>query len=325
MSDLDQLSSLADSRQRLSQAIATRVIGQTPAEEAVLTAIFAGGHALLIGVPGLAKTMLVKTIADALGWQHRRIQFTPDLMPADITGTDILREDRASGERHLAFLPGPVFGNIILADEINRAPPKTQAALLEAMQEGAVTVGGRTYPLPAPFFVLATQNPIEQEGTYPLPEAQLDRFLVAVPIDYPLEADERAIAALDTRVRTTVAPVLDIPAFQALSSLVARIPVPAPVVDYAVRLVRASRPLEGASAFVRENVAWGAGPRASQALVAVARARAALAGLPAVGSAEIHAVAPLVLRHRIVPSFQAAGAGIDGRAIVEHLLAQVRP
>ena len=329
MSDLALLENVAQTRAKLNAAIAGRVVGQTDTIEAVLTAILAGGHALLVGVPGLAKTLLVKAVADALGWQYRRIQFTPDLMPSDITGTDILHEDKASGERRLAFVQGPVFGNIILADEINRTPPKTQSALLEAMQEHAVTVGGRTYPLPDPFFVLATQNPIEQEGTYPLPEAQLDRFLLCIHLDYPSVADEQAIAALDTRARAAITPVLSIGDYQNLASLVARIPVPAPAIEHAVRLVRATRQSSNGGEvpfpFLKENIAWGAGPRASQALVAAARARAALHGIPAVGLAEIRAVAPLVLAHRIVPSFQAAGAGIDGRAIVKKLLELVTP
>ncbi len=329
MSDLALLEDVARTRSQLTAAIAGRVVGQTEVVEAVLTAIFAGGHALLVGVPGLAKTLLVKTVADALGWQYRRIQFTPDLMPADITGTDILREDKISGERRLDFVPGPVFGNLILADEINRTPPKTQSALLEAMQEHAVTVGGRTYPLPDPFFVLATQNPIEQEGTYPLPEAQLDRFLLSIYLDYPTVQDERTIAALDTRVRASVSSVLDQQNYRILADVVARIPVPQPAIDYAVKLVRATRPKAAAGEtvlpYITDHVAWGAGPRAAQGLVAAARARAALHGLPAVGLDDIRAVVPLVLPHRIVPSFQAAGAGIDGRVIAAKLLELVRP
>ena len=329
MSDLALLEDVARTRGQLTEAIAGRVVGQAEVVEAVLTAIFAGGHALLVGVPGLAKTLLVKTVADALGWQYRRIQFTPDLMPSDIVGTDILREDKLSGERRLDFVPGPVFGNLVLADEINRTPPKTQSALLEAMQEHAVTVGGRTYPLPEPFFVLATQNPIEQEGTYPLPEAQLDRFLLSIHLDYPNVREECAIAALDTRVRAAVPAVLTAVNYQKLADLVARIPVPPPVIEHAVRLVRATRPKAAAGEtvlpWIADHVAWGAGPRAAQALVAAARARAALNGRPAVGLAEIRAVAPLVLPHRVVASFQAAGAGIDGRAIVTKLLELVRP
>ncbi len=324
MSDLALLDHVTASRQRLTAALAGRVVGQQATIDAVLTAIFAGGHALLVGVPGLAKTLLVKSVAEALGWQFRRIQFTPDLMPADITGTEILREDRATGQRELSFAPGPVFGNLILADEINRTPPKTQAALLEAMQEGSVTAGGRTHALPQPFFVLATQNPIEQEGTYPLPEAQLDRFLLCIHLDYPARDEEMAIATLDTRTRATVSPVLSIADFQEQLALVARLPVPEVAVRHAVDLARASRPGEG-QAWVKANVAWGAGPRASQALVAAARARAARLGLPAVGIAEIRAVAPLVLAHRVVPSFSAQGQGIDGRAIAAKLLELVSP
>ncbi len=333
--DLTTLDQLAAVRARLVSAIAGRVVGQQATVEAVLISIFAGGHALLVGAPGLAKTLLVSTVAEALGWSFHRIQFTPDLMPSDITGTEILREDRATGARTLQFVPGPVFANLVLADEINRTPPKTQAALLEAMQERAVTTSGQTRPLPAPFFVLATQNPIEQEGTYPLPEAQLDRFLVAIDVGYPSHAEEVAIAQLDLRRRTPIAPVLAIEDFHRLADLVARIPVPEVAVRHAVDLVRTSRPKpasgEKAAAgepihpYVAANVAWGAGPRATQALVAVARARAALAGQPAVGVADIRAVASLVLAHRLVPSFQAAGAGTDGRAIVAKLLEIVQP
>ncbi len=325
MNDLAQLDSLASVRSRLIEAIGQRVIGQAATVDGVLIAVLAGGHAMLVGAPGLAKTLLVGAISDALGWSFRRIQFTPDLMPADITGSDVLREDRASGARSLSFMPGPVFANIVLADEINRTPPKTQAALLEAMQERAVTIGGTTHQLPQPFFVLATQNPIEQEGTYPLPEAQLDRFLACVWVDYPSEAEELAIAAMDTRRKAPISPVITMEEFQQLSELVARIPVPAVALRHAVELARASRPGPDSAPWVREHLAWGAGPRATQALIAASRAYAALRGSPAVGIAEVRACAPLVLAHRMVPSFQAAGAGIDGRAIVKHLLDTIKP
>ncbi|MEK7415557.1 MAG: MoxR family ATPase [Planctomycetota bacterium] len=325
MPDLADLPVFAAARTRLLSAVATRVVGQDATVEAVLTAVFAGGHVLLVGAPGLAKTLLVHTLADALGWSFHRIQFTPDLMPSDITGTEILREDRATGARELAFVPGPVFANLVLADEINRAPPKTQAALLESMQERSVTCSGATRALPQPFFVLATQNPIEQEGTYPLPEAQLDRFLVGIRVPYPTRDEELAVAALDTRRRAPVAPVLSIEEFQRCADLVAAIPVPPVAVAHAVDLCRASRPDAQASPWVREHVAWGAGPRAAQALVACARARAALQGRAAAEPADIRAVAPLVLPHRLVPSFAAAGAGIDGVAIVKRLLETVKP
>ena len=325
MSDLALLAELAGARSRIEAALATRIIGQRAPIEAVLTALVAGGHVLLIGVPGLAKTLLVTSLAEALGWSARRIQFTPDLMPSDITGSEVLRDDPAHGRR-LEFVPGPVFANLVLADEINRTPPKTQAALLEAMQERSVTAGGTTRALPDPFFVLATQNPIEQEGTYPLPEAQLDRFLVSVRLAYPSRDEELAVAAQDTRHRPAITPALSVEDWRRFADLASRLPVPEVAVAHAVDLVRASRPNEpGAEAWVREHVAWGAGPRAAQALIACARARAALAGQPAAGVADIRALAPLVLGHRVVPSFAAAGAGIDGEAIAKHLVELVRP
>jgi MoxR-like ATPase len=324
MTDLASLASLADADARLRAAVSRRVVGQAATVDAVLTALFAGGHALLVGAPGTAKTLLVSTLCEALGWRFKRIQFTPDLMPADVLGSEVLREDRASGARSLEYVPGPVFANLVLADEINRTPPKTQSALLEAMQERAVTVGGHTRALPAPFHVLATQNPIEQEGTYPLPEAQLDRFLLAVPVEYPGRDEELAIAALDTVHRAAIEPVLALDDFARLRELVARLPVPETAVAHAVDLCRATRP-QGADAWVKEHVAWGAGPRAAQALVACARARAARAGRPAAEVADVRAIAPLVLAHRLVPSFQAAGAGLDGRAIAARIIEQVRP
>ncbi|MBN8527115.1 MAG: AAA family ATPase, partial [Planctomycetes bacterium] len=235
MTDLATLASLAEADARLRAAVAKRVVGQAATVDAVLTALFAGGHALLVGAPGTAKTLLVSSLCQALGWRFKRIQFTPDLMPADVLGSEVLREDRGSGARSLEYVPGPVFANLVLADEINRTPPKTQAALLEAMQERSVTVGGHTRALPAPFHVLATQNPIEQEGTYPLPEAQLDRFLLAVPVEYPGRDEELAIATLDTANRPAIEPVLALEDFAALTALVARLPVPEMVLRLAVR------------------------------------------------------------------------------------------
>ena len=325
MTDPAAIQAVADARRRLGESLAARVVGQTATIDALMTALLAGGHVLITGAPGLAKTRLVRALAEALGWSFRRIQFTPDLMPTDITGTEILREDRTSGERRLAFVPGPVFANLVLADEINRAPPKTQSALLEAMQERTVTSAGESRPLPAPFVVLATQNPIEQEGTYPLPEAQLDRFLVGVRADYPTRDEELAVAVLDPREPPPLSPVLDLTAFASLAAAVAAVPVPPVAVAYAVDLCRASRPAAGAGTWIREHVAWGASPRAAQGLVACARARVALAGRMAVEPADIRAVAAWVLPHRLVPSFAAAGAGIDGRAITERLLDQVHP
>jgi MoxR-like ATPase len=325
LGDLEALKRLVAVRAGLAEAVARRIVGQTSTLNALLVALFARGHALLIGPPGVAKTLLVHTLSDALGWSFKRIQFTPDLMPADITGSEILREDRASGTRELAFAPGPLFANLVLADEINRATPKTQSALLEAMQEGAVSAGGRTHLLPRPFAVLATQNPIEQEGTYRLPEAQLDRFLVCIHVGYPDLEQERAIALLDTIDRAAIAPLLAPEEYQRLSRLCASLPVAPVAVDYALRLVRSTRPDEAASPWVREQIAWGCGPRATQHLIAAARAHAALGGAAAVGCANILAAAPLVLAHRLVPTFQAAGSGVDGAALVKQLLKQVRP
>ena len=319
------LSDLAVVRGRLEQAIAARVVGQQNTVDALLTAIFARGHALLVGPPGVAKTLLVRTVADALGWSFKRIQFTPDLMPSDITGTEVLREDKATGARSFAFVPGPVFANLVLADEINRTTPKTQAALLEAMQEGLVTCGGTTHVLPKPFFVLATQNPIEQEGTYRLPEAQLDRFLVSIQVGYPDAKEERAIALLDTVERAAVEPVLDLEHFMAIARGIAALPVPPVVVDFAVRLVRATRPDGQAAEWVRANIAWGCGPGATQHLIAAARAHAALAGRAATGCEDISAVVPWVLGHRLVPTFQAIGKGTTAGALVSTLLKQVTP
>jgi MoxR-like ATPase len=319
------LQDLASARERLEQTIAGRVIGQERTIDALLTAIFARGHALLIGPPGVAKTLLVRTLAEALGWSFKRIQFTPDLMPSDITGTEILREDKLSGTRSFAFVPGPVFANLVLADEINRTTPKTQAALLEAMQEGLVTAGGTTHVLPKPFFVLATQNPIEQEGTYRLPEAQLDRFLVAIQVGYPDASEERAIAMLDTTERTAITPVLSLDQFTVIARGINALPVPPVVVDYAVRLVRATRPDGDVAEWVRANIAWGCGPRATQHLIAAARAHAALAGRAAVGCDDLAAVAPWVLAHRLVPTFQALGKGTTPAALVATLLKQVTP
>lgn len=320
--DIAALQQLSERSEAIRSALRGRIIGQEAVVDALLTAIFAGGHVLLVGVPGLAKTLLVSSLAEALGWDFKRIQFTPDLMPSDITGTEILREDKTTGARDLQFVQGPIFTQLLLADEINRTPPKTQAALLESMQEHAVTAAGTSHALPDPFFVLATQNPIEQEGTYPLPEAQLDRFMLSVRVDYPSLEEEMAIAALDTVDRVAVEPVLAVETFLKLQALVRRIPVPEPALRLAVELCRATRADEGASDWVREHIAWGAGPRAAQALVAAARAHAALRGEPSVGIDTIRSVAPLVLAHRLVPSFSAAGRGIDGHALVAHILEQ---
>jgi MoxR-like ATPase len=317
------LAELKITRDSLLKALSGRIVGQQATIAALLTGLFARGHVLLIGPPGVAKTLLVRTLAQSLGWSFKRIQFTPDLMPSDITGTELLREDRATGARSFAFAPGPVFANLVLADEINRATPKTQAALLEAMQEGSVTAAGVTHRLPRPFAVLATQNPIEQEGTYRLPEAQLDRFLLAVPVGYPSMEEERMIAVLDAEGRPEPAPVMDISSYERAAALAASLPVPPVAVDYAVRLARSTRPTE--SDWAKERISWGCGPRAIQHLVQASRAYAALNGEPAVGCNAVRIMAPLVLTHRLVPSFTALGKGLDATKLIRELLERVRP
>jgi MoxR-like ATPase len=302
-------------------------VGQQTVIEQLLIALFARGHCLLVGVPGLAKTLMIRTVADALSLKFNRIQFTPDLMPSDITGTEVIQEDRSTGTREFRFLPGPIFANVLLADEINRTPPKTQAALLEAMQEHQVTVGGQKHLLAEPFFVLATQNPIEQEGTYPLPEAQLDRFMFHVRVEYPTEDEEleivrRTTADIETRVERT----LTGEQIMALSHIVRRIPVADHIARYALRLARLTRSSEGdAPEFVRQYVRWGAGPRASQYLVLGAKARAALQGRTFVRHEDIREVAPPVLRHRIKTNFTADAEGVTPDEIVRRLIATVPP
>ena len=300
------------------------VVGQQAVIEQLLIALFAGGHCLLVGVPGLAKTLLVRTLAEVLALDFSRVQFTPDLMPADITGTEVIQENRSSGERTFRFLPGPVFANVLLADEINRTPPKTQAALLEAMQEQQVTVGGQRHVLPQPFFVLATQNPIEQEGTYPLPEAQLDRFMFEVLIDYPEESEELQIVKQTTSdVHSQLLPALNAEEIQCYAELVRRVPIADPIAGYALRLVRQTRVGRGdVPELVKKYVSWGAGPRASQCLVLAAKARAALGGRHFVSSDDIRAVAAPVLRHRIIANFNAEADGMTTDAIIDHLLEQ---
>ncbi len=288
-------------------------------------ALVAGGHALLVGVPGLAKTLMIRSVAEAMTLDFRRIQFTPDLVPSDITGTEILEEDSQTGHRAFRFVRGPVFANIVLADEINRAPPRTQAALLEAMQEHRVTAAGSTMPLPEPFFVLATQNPIEQEGTYPLPEAQLDRFLFDIRIGYPGADEEVAILRATTGVADDpLSPILDATQVRDLQRLTREIPAADPALRYAASLARATRPKSGdATALVDQYVRWGAGPRAGQALILGAKAAALLAGRYAVSPEDIRRVARPVLRHRVLPNFAAEAEGVDAERIVEDLLARV--
>lgn len=301
------------------------IVGQDRIVTQLLTVLFARGHGLIIGVPGLAKTLLVKTLAGTLGWEFRRIQFTPDLMPSDITGTEILQTDAHTGERRLRFVKGPLFANLILADEINRTPPKTQAALLEAMQEYTVTAAGETFHLERPFFVVATQNPIEHEGTYPLPEAQLDRFMFSIRIDYPSRDEELRIAEETTSRETpTVAPIFTREEVMEFQDLVRRVPVSRHVLEYAVDLARATRPHPNGDPYVREYVEWGAGPRASQYLVLGAKALALLRGKPAPSCEEVRAVAGPVLQHRVIPNYNATGEGIDAAKIVQRLTETVK-
>lgn len=299
------------------------IVGQEETVTFVLASLLARGHVLLVGVPGLAKTLLVKTLADALDLGFNRIQFTPDLMPSDITGTDVLEEDHTTGRRAFRFVKGPVFANVILADEINRTPPKTQAALLEAMQEQRVTVSGNTFSLESPFFVLATQNPIEQEGTYPLPEAQLDRFMFNLWLDYPSEADEVAIVrGTTTGERAQVQNILSADRILAFQALVRNLPVSESVVRFAVRLARSTRPGNpDAPAFVKDYLSYGAGPRASQYLVLGAKALAALEGRSTPQEADIRRAAISVLRHRIVTNFNAEADGMRPVDVVQKLLA----
>jgi MoxR-like ATPase len=312
---------------RLRAEVGRRIVGQERVVEEILIALVAGGHALLVGVPGLAKTLMIRSVAEAMRLDFRRIQFTPDLVPSDITGTEILEEDTHTGARAFRFVQGPVFANIVLADEINRAPPRTQAALLEAMQERAVTAAGRTMALPRPFFVLATQNPVEQEGTYPLPEAQLDRFLFDIRVGYPSEAEEVEILRATTgRDADPLEAVLDADEAVALQQLVRDVPAAEPALRYAAALVRATRPDDGsAPELVRRFVRWGAGPRAGQSLVLGAKAHALLAGRLAVSPADIRRVALPVLRHRVLPNFAAEAEGVTAERIVEDLLGRIEP
>jgi MoxR-like ATPase len=304
-----------------------RIVGQSGVLEEVLVCLLAGGHALLVGVPGLAKTLLVRTLAEALELEFRRVQFTPDLMPGDITGTEVIEEDRTTGRRAARFIRGPVFTQVLLADEINRTPPKTQAALLEAMQEGRVTAAGEDLLLPRPFFVLATQNPIEQEGTYPLPEAQLDRFMFSIRLDYPSAEEEVEILRATTGPdEVAVERVLDAERVLALQHSVREVPVADNVFEYAARLVRATRPADPtATEDVKRWVRWGAGPRAGQALILGARARALLAGRFHATPEDVRRVAAPVLRHRVLVNFHAEAEGIDAERIAGDLLRAVEP
>ncbi len=322
----ERAAGLVAAAQRLRAEVGKRIVGQDQVLEEIMMALVAGGHALLVGVPGLAKTLMIKSLSEAMRLDFRRIQFTPDLVPSDITGTEIL-EEGANGARAFRFVRGPIFANIVLADEINRAPPRTQAALLEAMQEHSVTAAGQTMRLPEPFFVLATQNPIEQEGTYPLPEAQLDRFLFDIRVGYPDETEEIAILRATTGRRgAAINAVFGAEEAIALQRLVRELPCSELVLRYAAQLVRASRPSEAtAPAIVRQYVRWGAGPRAGQALILGAKAAALLAGRAAVAPGDIRRVALPVLRHRILPNFAAEADGVSAEPIVDALLAHVVP
>jgi MoxR-like ATPase len=312
---------------RLRAEVQRRIVGQERVLDEILMALIAGGHALLVGVPGLAKTLMVRSLAQAVHLDFRRIQFTPDLVPSDITGTEILEEDSATGARSFRFVRGPIFANIVLADEINRAPPRTQAALLEAMQEHSVTASGDTMRLPEPFFVLATQNPIEQEGTYPLPEAQLDRFLFDIRVGYPAEEEEIAILRDTTGARgAELQTVLGAQELLSLQELVRGIPAADAVLRYAASLVRATRPDDArAPELVKRYVRWGAGPRAGQSLILGAKANALLAGRTVVAPADVKRVAVPVLRHRVLPNFAAEAEGVGVERIVEDLLVRIEP
>jgi len=312
---------------RLRAEVQRRIVGQESVLDEILMSLIAGGHALLVGVPGLAKTLMVRSLAEAVHLEFRRIQFTPDLVPSDITGTEILEEDAATGGRSFRYVRGPIFANIVLADEINRAPPRTQAALLEAMQEHSVTASGQTMRLPEPFFVLATQNPIEQEGTYPLPEAQLDRFLFDIRVGYPKEDEEIAILKSTTGAQTTsLGAILGANELIELQRLAREIAATDSVLRYAATLVRATRPDDSrAPELVKKYVRWGAGPRAGQSLILGAKAHALLAGRLAVSPSDIKRVAIPVLRHRVLPNFAAEAEGVGIERIIDDLVARIEP
>jgi MoxR-like ATPase len=324
--DIQNVQQLNEAFRLITEQLNRVIVGQQQVIEELLVAMFARGHCLLVGVPGLAKTLMIRTLADALSLDFSRIQFTPDLMPADITGTEVIQDDRASGAREFKFLRGPIFANVILADEINRTPPKTQSALLEAMQEYQITAGGTRHRLSEPFFVLATQNPIEQEGTYPLPEAQLDRFMFNILVDYPSEDEEFQIVKRTTAdVEATVVRTLSGAQILDLQRIVRRVPVADHVIRYALELVRRTRPRNtDAPDFIRSYVHWGAGPRASQYLILGAKARAVLQGRYYAGCEDVRAVAQPVLRHRILTNFNAEAEGVKPDDIIRRLMESVR-
>lgn len=325
MNDIELVRHLHNDSNDLRKELAKVIVGQESIIDQLLIALFSGGHCLLVGVPGLAKTLLIKTLAQALNLSFNRIQFTPDLMPSDITGTEILEDNRSTGEKFFRFIKGPIFSNIVLADEINRTPPKTQSALLEAMQEHNVTAAGNTYKLDKPFFVLATQNPIEQEGTYPLPEAQLDRFMFSLKVDYPSFDEEVRIVAQTTNAATQeVERILNADKILMAQELVRKVPVAENVIRFAVKLTTTTRPnIESASEFVNNYLRYGAGPRASQYLVLGAKARAVLQGRFSPEIEDVKAVSLAVLRHRIVTNFNAEAEGISQEDIIKKLIASV--
>jgi MoxR-like ATPase len=332
--DLSAIERLSHGYQKVRRELAKAIVGQDRVLEELLIAVFARGHCLLVGVPGLAKTLMIRALADSLSLSFSRIQFTPDLMPSDITGTEVLQEDKATGQRMFKFLHGPLFANVVLADEINRTPPKTQAALLEAMQERQVTVGGARHKLPDPFFVLATQNPIEQEGTYPLPEAQQDRFMFNILVDYPEEEEEFRIVEMTTQPQTAqLQRVLSATDIQEMQDIVRKVPVAPYVIRYAMKFTRLTRKgsrvsktasgrpsTEAVPEFIQKYVTWGAGPRATQYLVMAAKARAVLHGRYYVACEDIRAVAPAVMRHRIITNFNAEAEGVKPDDIVRRLI-----
>lgn len=320
---MEEIQKIHKAYQSLKEEIGKVIVGQEQVIEQLLIALFTGGHCLLVGVPGLAKTLLISTVAKALDLKFSRIQFTPDLMPSDITGTDILEEEAGTGKRAFRFIKGPIFANVILADEINRTPPKTQAALLQAMQEHQVTAGGETFDLELPFFVLATQNPIEQEGTYPLPEAQLDRFMFHINVDYPAEEEELEIVETTTsRMLGEPAIVLKAEDILRFQSMIKQVPISKHVLSYAIRLVRATR--DGSIQQIKDYVSWGAGPRAGQHLILGSKVRAVMDGRPTPSCGDVRSVAPPVLRHRIVTNFNADADGVSTDQIIGRLLDEVK-
>ena len=325
--EISQVAEVGRQKSEIISEIKKVIVGQDKVIEEILIALFSRGHCLLVGVPGLAKTLLISTLAGIMELDFNRVQFTPDLMPSDITGTDVLDEEKGSKQRTFRFIKGPIFTNILLADEINRTPPKTQAALLQAMQEYRVTTGGTTHPLDLPFFVLATQNPIEQEGTYPLPEAQLDRFMFNIEIDYPTFDQEMDVVASTTcTYEPALNKVINAEKILDIQDLVRKVPASSHVIEYAVRLVRSSRPKEAeALSFIKEWTEWGAGPRASQHIILAAKARAVMEGRYVASTEDIIAVIPSILRHRIITNFKAQAEGISSEDIIDRLLEEVKP